>query len=70
MERREASRGDDLRDVLLSSSSPLWSNISTLPARLREYRRTLSNGFSRSWRREIRLIVGTASSEKYDSAFT
>lgn len=69
MERWEASCGDDLRDVLLSSSSPLWSNISTLPARLREYRRTLSNGFSRSWSSEIRLTVLTASSEKHDSAF-
>lgn len=40
----------DLRDVLLSSSSPLCSSSSTLPALLREYSRTLSNGFSRSWK--------------------
>ena len=40
--------GDDLREIRLSSSSPLWSSISTLPARLIEYWRTLSNGFSRS----------------------
>lgn len=39
---------DDLREPLLSSSSPLWSSISTLPALLREYWSTLSSGFSRS----------------------
>lgn len=45
---QEAAGDSDLRDVRRSSSSPLCSSISTLPARLREYRSTLSRGFSRS----------------------
>ena len=52
----------DSRDALhpprLSSSSPLWSNISTLPAFLREYIRTFSRGFSRFYTAEKRISTG------------